>query len=234
MKRVIIAKAVYEVLKDGQNFLFRSDISTVPADTNALALALHKEQPADLIIAELDDGDLPGEKLCSLIRKDSGLRNVSLMLVCSGAGTDLKRCVQCSANAFVSRPLNTVILLQEAYQLLNIAARKAYRLELRVRCEGTTKGRPFTGHTENISTTGLLLESRADLLEGDLIVCSFSLPETRRLTVTAEVVRVITGKLGQAKIYGACFADISPEVISAIEALTGEDSRRAGRTSRNG
>jgi c-di-GMP-binding flagellar brake protein YcgR len=117
--------------------------------------------------------------------------------------------------------LNTVILLQEAYQLLNIAPRKSYRIDLRVKCEGTTKGRPFAGHTENVSTAGMLLSSRVVLLEGDIISCSFSLPDSRRLTATAEVVRVIANKQGKETTYGVCFTDISPEAVSAIEALSG-------------
>ncbi|MBA4373197.1 MAG: hypothetical protein C0402_10095 [Thermodesulfovibrio sp.] len=222
MKRVIIAEDINAVLRKEHNFLSRSDISIAVAESNSSAFALHKQQQADLIIAKLDDQELTGEKLCSLIRKDSKLRNVSIMIVCSGDSADLKRCVKCSANAFVSSPLNTVILLQEAYQLLNIASRKSYRLELKVKCEGTTKGRPFAGHTKNVSATGMMLESRVDLLEGDIIICAFSLPGSRKMTATAEVVRVIAGKQAKEKIYGVCFTDVSPEAVSAIEALAGE------------
>ncbi len=222
MKRVIIAEDIYAVLRKEHNFLSRSNISIAAADSNARALALHKQQQADLIIARLDDRELTGEKLCSLIRKDSKLRHVSILIVCSGDASDLKRCVKCSANAFVSSPLNTVILLQEAYQLLNIARRKSYRIDLRVKCEGTTKGRPFAGHTENISTAGMLLSSRAVLLEGDIINCSFSLPDSRRLTAAAEVVRVIANKQGRETTYGVCFTDISPEAFAAIDDLAGD------------
>ena len=155
---VVVAGST-RVLRKEQNFLGRSDISIAVADSNSSALELHKEKQADLIVSRLDDKELSGEKLCSLIRKDSKLRSVSIIIVCSGDNADLKRCVGCSANAFISSPLNTAILLQEAYQLLNIAQRKSCRIELKVKCEGTVKGRPFAGHAENISTTGMLLSS---------------------------------------------------------------------------
>ena len=221
MKRVIIAEDIYAVLRKEQNFLCRSDISIAAAESNSIALALHKEKQADLIVAKLDDKELSGEKLCSLIRKDSKLRSVSIIIVCSGDNADLKRCVSCSANAFISSPLNTAILLQEAYQLLNIAQRKSCRIELKVKCEGTVKGRPFAGHAENISTTGMLLRSRAVLLEGDIIVCSFSPPGSRQLTATAEVARVLAKKQGKETTYGVCFTDISSEAVSALETLSG-------------
>lgn len=222
MKRVIIAEDIYAVLRKEQNFLGRSDISIATAASNSRALALHKENQAVLIVAKLDDKELPGEKLCRLIRKDSNLRNVSIIIVCSGDNANLKRCVRCSANVFISSPLNTAILLQEAYQLLSIPPRKSYRIELKVKCAGTTKGRPFAGHTENISTMGMLLSSRAALLEGDIVVCSFVLPGSGQLTATSEVVRVIANKQKKETTYGVCFTDISPEAISAIEALSGE------------
>jgi len=222
MKRVIIDEDIYAVLRKEQNFLGRSDISIATAESNSRALALHKETRAALIVAKLDDKELPGEKLCRVIRKDSKLRNVSIIIVCSGDNADLKRCVRCSANVFISSPLNTAILLQEAYQLLSIPPRKAYRIELKVKCAGTTKGRPFAGYTENISTMGMLLSSRAAFLEGDIIVCSFVLPGSRQMTATSEVVRVIANKQKKENTYGVCFTDISPEAISAIEALSGE------------
>ncbi|MGC2062032.1 MAG: PilZ domain-containing protein [Thermodesulfovibrionales bacterium] len=222
MKRVIIAEDIYAVLRREKNFLGRSDISITAADSNSRAFALHREKQADLIVARLDDKELPGEKFCNLIRKDSKLCNVSIIIVCSGDNADLKRCVKCSANVFIPSPVNTAILLQEAYQLLSIAPRKSFRIEVKVKCEGTSKGRPFSGHTENISTTGLLLNSRAVLLEGDIIVCSFSPPGSRQLTATAEVVRVIAKKQGKENTYGVYFTDISSEAVSAIVVLTGE------------
>lgn len=222
MKRVIIAKDIHAVLRQEKNFLARSDISIAAADSNSRILALHREEQADLIIAKLDDNELCGEKLCSLIRKDGKLRNVSIIIVCSGDNADLKRCVRCSANVFISSPLNSAVLLQEAHQLLHIAPRKSFRIALKVKCEGTTKGRPFIGHTENISTAGMLLRSRAVLLEGDIIICSFSLPGSGEMTVTAEIVHVVAEKQGKETTCGVCFTDISPEAVSAIEALSGE------------
>lgn len=222
MKRVIIAKDIHEVLGKEQNFLSRSDITIATADSNARMLALHREKQAELIVAKLDDQELSGEKLCSMIRKDVKLRNVSIIIVCSGDNSDLKRCVRCSANVFISSPLNIAVLLQEAHQLLHIAPRKSCRIALKVKCEGTTKGRPFVGQTENISTAGMLLRSRAVLLEGDIIVCTLSLPGSGELTATAEVVHVVAGKQGKETICGVSFTDISPTAVSAIEALSGE------------
>ncbi|TAN39907.1 MAG: response regulator [Nitrospirae bacterium] len=222
MKRVIIAEDIYAALREEQSFLDRSDIGVAPAGSNSEVLALHREKPADLVIAKLDDDKLSGENLCSLIRSDSKLQKVSIIIVCSGGKADVKRCVACNANVFVPGPLNAAILLQEAYHLLHIAPRRSCRIEVKITLEGTIKGRPFVGHTENISSAGMLLRSPADLLEGDIVVCSFSLPGSKRLTVTAEVVRVLQKKRKEENLFGLSFTEISPAAGSAIEALTAE------------
>ncbi|MDA8082328.1 MAG: PilZ domain-containing protein [Nitrospiraceae bacterium] len=219
MKRVIIAEDIHEVLRAEQSFLCRSDIKVVTAGSNTEVLALHKTEKADLIIAKLDDRELSGEKLCSGIRRDDTLRGVSIIIVCSGDESDLRRCVKCSANAFVTSPLNNATLLQEAYQLLHVAQRKSCRIKVKVKLEGTTKSRPFTAEAEDISTAGMLLRLSAELLEGDPLVVSFSFPGSGRLSATAEVVRVLPKQKGRTPGYGISFIELGPDALSAIEAL---------------
>ncbi len=222
MKKVIIADDIYAILRGEQNFLGRADITVVPAASNAAALALHKTETADLIIAKLDDGELNGEKFCSSIRRDDMLRNVSIIMVCSGVESDLKRCVKCSANAFVSSPLNATILLQEVYQLLNVPPRKSFRIRVTVKLEGTVKGRPYAGQAENISAAGMLLRLSAELMEGDSLVVSLSFPGHGRISATAEVARVLPKQKGRLPGYGISFIDISLDAILAIEALAAD------------
>ncbi len=224
MKRVIISEDIHEVLRAEQSFLCRSDIKVVTAGSNPAALALHKTEKADLIIAKLDDRELSWEKLCSGIRRDDTLRCVSIIIVCSGDESDLRRCVKCSANAFVTSPLNNAILLQEAYQLLHVAPRKSCRIKVKVKLEGTTKGRPFAAEAEDISTAGMLQRLSAELLEGDPLVVSFSFPGTGRLIATAEVVRVLPKQKGRTPGYGISFIELGPAALSAIEALAAAPS----------
>jgi CheY-like chemotaxis protein len=234
MKKVIIADDIYAVLRGEQNFLGRSDISIVPAASNAAALALHKTERADLIIAKLDGGELNGEKFCRSIRRDETLRNVSIIMVCSGVESDLKRCVKCSANAFVSSPLNATIFLQEVYQLLNVPPRKFFRIKVAVKLEGTVKGRPYAGQAENISAAGMLLRMSAELMEGDPLDVSFSFPDYGRINATAEVSRVLPKQKGRRPGYGLSFIEISPDAVLAIEALATDPAPGGGAQNKKG
>ncbi len=220
MKKVIIAEDIKAILEKEQSFLSRAGIRIFTAATNERALSLHRDEKADLIIAKLDTPGMSGEMLCSLIRDDEELRNVSLIMVCSASEADLERCVQCSANVFISSPINSAVLLQEAHQLLHIAPRTSCRISMSVKLEGRSKGIPFIGSLENISTSGMLFRTAALLSEGDTVQCSFSLPDSTRITANAEIMRVLGKEAGQdTNRYGIRFTDPGVDLISAIEAL---------------
>ena len=177
MKKVILAEDLKTSLEKEQSFFSRTGIRTIGATSNDEILDLHRTEKANLIITNLDMPGMSGENLCSLIRNDDKLRSVSIIIVCTETAANLQRCTQCGANAFISSPVNTAVLLQEAHQLLHVTQRRTCRIPLKVRLEGQAKGKPFTGSIENISTAGLLIHTEAVLFEGDDIHCSFDLQD---------------------------------------------------------
>jgi len=219
MKKVIIAEDLKTSLERDRSFFSRSGIRTIGAASNDEILDLHRTEKADLIITNLDMPGLSGENLCSLIRNDDALRSVSIIIVCSETAANLQRCTQCGANAFVTSPVNTAVLLQEAHQLLHITQRKTCRMPLKVGIEGKAMGKTFVGSIENISTAGLLFLTEADFFEGDAIHCSFELPESGRINLSAEVVRTVEapGSPSPNKLYGVRFTDIGDADASNIE-----------------
>lgn len=220
MKKVIIAKDIKRVLEGEKSFLNRSGIRIFTAASNEKALALHRSVKADLIIAKLNMPEMSGERLCSLIRDDEELRSVSLIIICSDADSDLERCVQCRANAFFSSPINSALLLQELHKLLHVAPRMSCRIPLSVKLRGKSKAMPFTGYTENISTSGMLFRSSALLFEGDVVTCSFSLPRSTQITANAEIVRFVGKEAGHdSNDYGIRFINPGPRAISALSAF---------------
>jgi CheY-like chemotaxis protein len=220
MKKVIMTEDVGALLAGEQSFLNRSSIRTFVAATNEEILALHRADKADLIIAGLTAGEMTGLTLCSVIRNDHILRSVSVILICRHMEDDLEQYTQCGANAFIMSPVNTAVLLQEAYQLLQISARRSCRIPLRLKLEGTEKNRPFTAYTENISASGMLFRSSGLLYEGDTILCTFSLDSSTRLTASAEIIRVIEGERKQdGNLYGIRFTSLSEDDLAVLEAF---------------
>lgn len=218
IKKIIISADIYEVLQREKSFLNRSDIKIFTAITNEEALAIHQTEKAGLIVAKLDTPSMNGETLCSRIREDQELAKVSILIVCSNARSDHERCLACRANAFFASPMNNAVVLQEMYQLLHIPTRMSCRVPISVKIDGTLRKMPFTAHIENISTSGMLFKTAADLLEGDAITCTFSLPGSSRITANAEIVRVVESrKKKDLHLYGIKFTDIEAEALSAIE-----------------
>jgi CheY-like chemotaxis protein len=219
MKKVIIAEDIKAILERDQSFFNRSDIRAIGAASGEEILALHRAEKAHLIIANLDMPKMKGEDLCSLIRADETLRNVSIIIACSETAANLQRCTHCGANAFLATPINHAVLLQEAYQLLHVTPRRACRIPLKLSMEGTAGGKPFSGEAENISAAGMLLRSAAVLFEGDTVNFSFSLPGSKPITATAEIVRVLKNEqIADAKNrYGIVFSDMSDNDISVID-----------------
>jgi len=225
MKKVIIAKDIRAIVEKKKTFLDRSEVRLFAAPSNEKVLALHRAIKADLIIAKLNMPEMSGETLCALIRDDEELRYVSIIIVCSENESDLARCIQCRANAFISSPIDTELLLQEAHRLLNIAPRTSYRIPIRVKFFGKSKQRVFTGYTENLSSSGMLLCTMSHLFEGDSVMCSFSVPVSTQITVQAEVVRVL-GKEPEhnTNCYGIKFTELGANATSAIQAFVEKGS----------
>jgi CheY-like chemotaxis protein len=228
MKKVIVSEDIWTVLEKEQSFLSRSDVKMFAASSNEKALALHRAEKADLLIAKLDSPDMNGETLSSLIRTEKGLSRVSLIMVCADTESDIKRCLKCNANAFITAPVNAAALLQEAYQLLNIAPRRSCRIPVGMKIQGTSKKLPFTAYAENISASGMMFRTAAIFFEGDTITCSFSLPDSVRITANGEIVRVMETKAEpDNRRYGVKFIDLSTESYSAIEEFVGRECVKA-------
>jgi uncharacterized protein (TIGR02266 family) len=224
MKKVIMPQEIYELFRSEQSFLSRADMRILPAATNGLALAMHRAEMADLIIAYLDTGEMSGEELCRQIRDDAVMRSVSILLICGAPESEIERCINCNANAYVSMPIISAVLLQEAHRLLNIAPRRTCRIPVKIRLECETRGKRFTGMIENISTSGLFFRTSAELPEGATVHCTFAAAGSRQLTISGEVARSMNDE-PQAG-YGMSFFDISTEAASAIGRLS--DREKAG------
>jgi CheY-like chemotaxis protein len=213
---------VFAILEREQSFLNRSGIKIFTTTTNEEALALHRSERVDLIIAYLNMPAMAGETLCARIRDDDQLRRVSILLVCpaNAAAASEELCMQCGANSFITLPIRTAVLLQEAYHLLHVAPRKSFRIPMKVNLEGVSKGKSFAGLVENISTSGLLFRAAAILNEGDSVRCSFSLPGSAKINLRAEIVRSLEeeGEV-DAHFYGVRFVNPGDDVVSAIEIL---------------
>jgi PilZ domain len=220
MKKIIISEAIADGIDKGSGILQRENVKLFTAKTNDEILSIHRAEKVDLIISQVDLPGTTSEQLFAMIRNDNALCSVSLILFCLYRPGQRERAERCNPNVIMTLPVNKSLLLEKAGSLLAIPSRKSYRVLLNVSLDGGSGGASFFCRSENISATGLLLETERSLAQGDRLTCSFFLPGTKQITVAAEVMRMVShaDKSG-TKLYGVRFGKIPPEDVAAIEAF---------------
>jgi CheY-like chemotaxis protein len=218
MKKVVLADEIRPLIERERSFLNRSGIRIYGAASNDKALAMHRGNKADLIIAMLEGPGMNGEELCSVIRDDEKLRRVSIIIVSSASAKDREWCLRCRANAFVTTPVSPAVLLQEAHHLLNIAPREAFRTPVDVNLSVSSGKEHFAGRTENISESGMLIATEAEIDEGDTIGCSLEFPGLGQVSTNGIVVRASGEEVaGGTRRYGIALNEPSKDLVYAIK-----------------
>ena len=226
MKKILISEDVLSAIAHETSFIRRSDITMFTAATSNDVLALHRSERVDLIIIPLDLRGMTSEQLHAAIRNDQDLRSVSTIILCPDNPTDIGRSSSYKPNAVMTLPVNGSLLVEKAQQLLSISWRESYRVLLNVNIDGQSKDASFFCSSENISTTGILIETNKVLAKGDRVVCSFFLPGAKQIKTSGEIIRV-TQKDAGSKLcrYGISFTRLNAEAKAAIEDFVDKKSQ---------
>lgn len=225
MKKILIADDLHAFVEKEKSILNRSDFTIFTTTSSREALELHRSEKMDLIIIDLDMPEMNGDELCSIVRKDPSIQQVSVIIVGSNSESDIKRSKRCQANAYVTKPIMPLQLLEKVSQLLDIPERKSYRVLLKVSVNGKSPDETFFCSSQNISTSGILIETEKTLKKGDSISCSFFLPGAERVSVNAEVVRITTNGKGTFQ-YGARFLDLKSQYRASIDSFINSRAKK--------
>ena len=217
MKKIIITQDIRALLKQDDNFLNRADFRIFSAASNKQALDIHRAERANVIIADLDDKVCSGEHFCSTIRESKELCRVSLILMHSRGTLDIHKISSCRANAFIEKSADPAIVVAKAQELLSIPVRQTYRapIGIMINCENSQN--PFLGYSENISVTGMLLDTEKTFSKGDIISCAFVLLDSTHIRTEAEIVRISSRATEHdTNQYGIRFLNLDPAYKTAI------------------
>ncbi len=218
MKKVVIAHELYMMLKRQESFLNRSGMKVLAVASNDELLKMHQAERADLIITQLDLPGISTEQAADRIRQDAGMCTVKILMICPNTKNAIEQCLRCGAAAVILRPVNPLVLLAKAQQLLAIAWRETFRALVNVEVEGRAAGSTFYCRSKDISVSGILLETEQQLDKGSKISCSFYLPDSAQVQATAEVVRMVPAQDRNAPSqYGLKFLQMKEEHRRALE-----------------
>lgn len=216
MKKIIITDRIKQYV-GFELYPVCQDVEIFTACSNRDALAIHRKERADLIIAGFSGPDMDARDFCSLIRNSPVLCAVSIVLVCRD--TELVEGLLCRANAVMTLPLNKVLLSRNVQNLLSIPVRCDYRLSISAKRMSRFTPDPFDCTVLNISIAGILMETAAHLNTGDSVFCRLVLPGFGPVEAQGVVARVESGNPGEFSRFGIRFTRLDPSSRRAIELL---------------
>jgi len=214
-KKIIIAQSIQDAVDKGNTLFARGGIAVFSARSCEEILDLHRTHKADLIIADLGMPDMGGEALCSVIRKNADLKDVSIVMACEQTPSRSDECRRAGANAVLPKPLDPIVLFSTVSQMLMVHQRMSARMPLRITVQGTDEKTAFVGISNDISVSGMLLESGRKLQEGDQLQCSFTIGP-RPVSVSCIVTRVHKTQ-GSGFLYGVKYKGLDAKNFVLIE-----------------
>ena len=215
MKNVIIAQTVLDSIEQGGTLFGRGSITLHPARSSEDILELHRQIKADLIIAEFSLPVMGGVRLCSSIRSEPDLKDVSLIMYCDDNRVYQAACRDAGANAVIQKPVDAYELFSKISELIAIPQRKDMRMLVRISVAGQHEDATFIATSYNISISGMLLETKRELSKGDKLDCSFNIAHSEVKTQCL-IVRVDRTDAGRFR-YGAKFMGLDTKAIVVIE-----------------
>ncbi len=221
MKKILTSNDLNHLYLRNESLTERADMAVFTAETSDEMLNIHRKEKTDLILTRLDLPGMSIEDLFDSLRESNDLRKVSTIIICEDNIIHKARCNKCGPNSFFTMPVDKAALQARVLQLLDVAPRRPYRVTLKVAVEGKFNNRSFLHHTEDISSTGMLIRAKDVLAQGDCITFSFYLPNGIRISARGGVERIVkqTAEPG-IYLYGVKFTDIDSNVRAAIESFT--------------
>ena len=174
-----------------------------------------REQP-DIVLLDLLLPDMTGDQVCHRIKSHPGTNHVPVLIVTAfGRAEEQEKCRKAGCDGFITKPIKHHELLARVAQLLNIPHRHSMRILVRVEVEGAIRHESFFGTSNDISKSGMFLETDKTLRIGDGISVRFFLPGHQEVTAHGSVVR--EDRNGAAIGYGVQFETREPALDRFIE-----------------
>jgi len=218
LNKILIVNNHSSFLERNEGLLNRVGFKIYTATSALEALQIHRVHRVKLIIAMLDMPVISGDMLCSLIRQDPELRKVSILLICQPSPGQIERASCCGANAWICKPLQPGVLLQEVGKLISIPTRVDHRASV----HGVVRCKWFSGVSRNISVSGVLCETDVEIdLEEIITDLSVSIC-SREIVADGKVARSVKLPNGFYN-YGVQFIGLAPDHKKEIETLVAQN-----------
>jgi CheY-like chemotaxis protein len=223
MKTIIIAENLLPVFNSNNSIFRRGGITFFTAQSSEEIVNLHGVKNADLIVTDQAFPIMGALKLCAAIRSNDQLKKVSI-IVTGGIGESGAESLKAGANAFLPAPIDPVELFSKVSELLLVPQRKDMRVLLRASVTGREGDASFFAASQNISISGMMLETDRALMQGDRLACSFNIAHSE-IRVSCMIVRADPAASGRRR-YGVAFLNMDTKSLIIIENFVKAQARQ--------
>ncbi len=215
---VLIADDLKFFLELEKSFLVRGGFDVLTAGSGTEAIAVARDKHPSLVLLDLEMPGVDGAAACVEMRKDATLAGTPIIIMSArGDQKTRDRCLKAGCTEFVIKPEKPDELLGIVARILAVRKRGSARLTVVFSVIGEAGGHQLIGQAHDLSSGGLLLETKTSLAAGDTVDVEFFLPESKvQIKTKAEVVRV-TQAGGGAWQVGVRFIDLDPGDQEAIQ-----------------
>ncbi|MFA6956568.1 MAG: PilZ domain-containing protein [Thermoanaerobaculia bacterium] len=211
-----------------EGLLLRRGDAVVVVPNGASAIALLPSRRPRLVVLQQNLGDMDVPHFCRIVRDGPDTRSVSLLLI-ADEGDEAIAALSLAAgcNDVIHRPVDEEDLDSRVARLSSVPARKELRTLVKLELSMERAGQFFLGHSMNISSRGMLVQTNQILAPEARVILQFYL-QNDPVPMRVEALVVRAEFLGGSARYGMKFIDLGTDDDSRLAAFI-ERLRRTGR-----
>lgn len=178
-KKILLVDDVQALLDREKTFFNREHFNLLLTGSGLDAVSIIREERPDLVFMDLHMQDMDGDKCCRIIKSDSELCKIPIIIVTEGADEEeFERSWEAGCDDIIVKPINRLYFMAVAKKYLHIQFRKTPRHIARLRVHfGTNQETLLTDYAINVSTGGVFIETVTIIPVDTIIAVEFILPQ---------------------------------------------------------
>ena len=201
-------------------FLNRDSFELFTARTGREALDTTIKLQPHLILLSFAMPDIPGDEICTAIKKDLGFSNIKVVIVTDEHDEEtLTRCVDAGCDGMVTKPFDKEKLLETVQKLLGETFRKKPRYRIHLPCAVYLEREGIPGIMLDISEIGCRIAAEEALQKDTIIRVGFNLPDSEQPVNWSGIVRWTVPHKGDEghSVFGVEFTDTTQSELWMLQ-----------------
>ncbi len=178
-KKILLVDDVQSFLERERSFFNRDQFTLLLANSGLEAIGIVREERPDLVFMDLHMQEMDGDKCCHIIKSDSELSRIPIIMVTDGADEEeFERSWSSGCDDIIIKPINRLYFQAITKKYLHIQFRKTPRHIARLRVHfGTNQENLLMDYAINVSTGGVFIETATLLPVDTILEVEFILPQ---------------------------------------------------------